>query len=277
MYRALTTVLLVTIWAGNSLAVAEYPLPNFSSPPSNIETIAQRISISNSVHDQSFLTGPLKDLAWNQPFYSSDTILEASLIDTPKFGLGLQGNQNLGNYEQNSQVLSKPSLLDNSYELGLFTQGRYGDYLFGTRFSKDITHGHQGVLGEFMAGYEKQLTDKLDFSLGVGTTWADDNYMASYSRTHAGQLTSSGLPLHTPNGGFKNASLTVTACYQLSDYWSLGAQVGYMRLLDKAAANPAQRDQESENIVTGFQLQYSLPGLAGGKFRNLLRPSCNNY
>ncbi len=190
---------------------------------------------------------------------------------------GVQGGQRLGRYERHEQARRNFGPSEDSYEFGLFTQGRYGDYLLATRLSKDVANGHRGVLGEFVAGYEKSLTDKLDLSFGVGTTWADENYMSSYYGVSASQSALSGLPLYTPDGGFMDASLTFSACYQLSDYWSLGAQVGYMRLLGQAAESPIQRDQELENIVTGFQLQYKLRGLAGGKFHNLLRPPCNNY
>jgi outer membrane scaffolding protein for murein synthesis (MipA/OmpV family) len=277
MNRVFATILLVIASVSDSICAEEHLLPAFSDPPSSIETIARRFSMGRSAYDQNFLTGPLKDLAWNERLHQRDSTLGASIVDTPNFELGLQGGQRLGRYEQSEQTLSGLGPLEDSYELGLFSLGRYGDYLVGTRFSKDVAHGHQGILGEFMAGYEKRLSEKLDLSFGVGTTWADDSYMTSYYGVNAAQSASSGLPQYTPNGGLKNASLTVSACYQLSDYWSLGAQVGYMRMLGHAAESPTQRDQELENIVTGFQLQYRLRGLTGTKFRNLLRPACNDY
>jgi outer membrane scaffolding protein for murein synthesis (MipA/OmpV family) len=100
--------------------------------------------------------------------------------------------------------------------------------------------------------------------------------MSSFYGINAARSATTGLPLFTPGGGFKNALLTVTACYQLSHNWSVGAQVGYMRLLGQAAKSPTNEDNEVENLVTGFQFQYKLPDLSNKKFRNLLQPACSS-
>lgn len=274
--RGLTTALLVIIGGSNFLPAEELLLPLISRPP-NFDSTTQPIAIGRSVYDRSFLIGPLKNLAWDDHTYSTDPSIEARLVAMPSFELGLQGGLRQGRYARHEQLLSGPGPLEDSYALGLFTRSWYGDYLFGTHLRKNIAGGRERVLGEFIAGYEKKLSEKLDLSLGLGTTWTDGDYMSSDYDINLAQSVLSGLPLYTPNSGLKNASLTVSACYQLSDYWSLGAQVGYMRLLEPAAESPIRHEQEAENFVTGFQLQYRLRALTGAKFRNLLRPTCHDY
>ncbi|MCP4406306.1 MAG: MipA/OmpV family protein [Gammaproteobacteria bacterium] len=249
-----------------------------SEPPTQLEVVAERISLRNDIYDKEFLTGPLKDLAWNERFNMRNTSLGASLIDTPNFEMGMQGGLRMGRFDSSEEEESSvDDPFDDGLELGVFTQGRYGEYLVGTRLSKDVASGREGTVGEFMAGYEKKLSDKFDLSFGLGTTWTDEKYLSSSHGSDASQSKAIGSSNDNARAGFKNASLTVTACYQLSDYWSLGAQVGYMRLLGETAEDPANEDGEQENFVTGFQLQYRLRGLTSNNFQNLVQTACSSY
>lgn len=276
--RRLTTALLVILGGGSPLLAEQLLLPSISDSSSRFDTSTPYIATGRSIDDRSFLSGPLKNLAWNVYGYSAAPTVESHLVKMPNFEMRLVGEQRLGRYERIGQLPSGLGPWEDSYELGLFTRNRYGDYLFGTRLRKNVAPGHNAVLGEFMAGYARKLSEKLDLSLGVGTAWADGNDMPGAYHMSSAQTLSAGSLLSTPSSAFKNASLTVSACYQLSDYWSLGAQVGYMRLLERAAASsPTLHDHESENFVTGIQLQYRLRALAGAKFRDLLRPACQDY
>ncbi|MEN8131156.1 MAG: MipA/OmpV family protein [Pseudomonadota bacterium] len=275
MIRLFTTTLIFIV-TSHAVNADDEIFEAVAEPPTQLEAIAGYFSLRNDIYDKGFLTGPLKDLAWNKRFNMRNTSLGASLIDTPNFEMGMQGGLRMGRFNRSEEEPSTDDPFADGLELGVFTQGRYGEYLVGTRLSKDVASGHEGTVGEFMAGYEKKLSDKLDLSFGLGTTWTDEKYMSSYYGIDASQSTTIGLPNDNARAGFKNASLTVTACYQLSDYWSLGAQVGYMRLLGEVAEDPANADSEQENFVTGFQLQYRLQGLASNKFRNLVRPACSS-
>jgi len=271
-----TTIFILIAIPWQSVLASDEILQLPFDSPTPLETIAERISLRNDVYDSGSLTGPLKDFTWKNRLHMRDTSLGASIIDVPNFEMGMQGGFRESRMEDNDTEISSPGTGENSLEVGFFTQGRYQEYLMGTRVSKDITNGHQGLLGEFMAGYEKRLSEKLDLSLGVGTTWADDQYMSNIYGINAAQSVTTGLPSFTPGGSFKNASLTLTACYQLNQNWSIGAQVGYMRLLGQAAKSPTNQDSEVEDLVTGFHFQYKLPNLSNKKFRNLLQPACSS-
>lgn len=274
MIRLFTTTLIFIV-TNHAVNAADEIFETIAEPPTQLEAIAGYFSLRNDIYDTGFLTGPLKDLTWNERFNMRNTSLGASLIDTPNFEMGMQGGLRMGGFNRSEAELDADDPFADGLELGVFTQGRYGEYLVGTRLSKDVTSGHEGTVGEFMAGYEKQLSNRIGLSFGVGTTWTDEKYMAGYYGMDASQSTTTGPPNYNARAGFKNASLTVTACYQLSDYWSLGAQVGYMRLLGEAAENPANENGEQDNFVTGFQLQYRIQGLASNKFRNLSHPACS--
>lgn len=277
MISFFTTILIVLMVSPVANADDEI-FKTVSEPPTQLEAIAERISLRNDIYDKEFLTGPLKDLSWNEHLNMRNTSLGASLIDTPNFEMGMQGGLRMGRFNSGDE---EESSVDDPFgdglELGVFTQGRYGEYLVGTRLSKDVASGGEGTVGEFMAGYEKKLSDKLDLSFGLGTTWTDEKYLSSSHGSDASQSKAIDSSNDNARTGFKNASLTVTACYQLSDYWSLGAQIGYMRLLGETAEDPANEDGEQENFVTGFQLQYRLQGLTSNNFRNLVQTACSSY
>ena len=168
--------------------------------------------------------------------------------------------------------------MDDSYELGVFTNSRYGNYLFGTRLSKDVSGGHDGVLGEFMAGYARQFTKKLGLSVGVGATWADKNFAASYYGVPPSHGIRSGLQHYTPGDGFTDATLQMTACYQLTESWSFGAKIGYSRRMGSAADSPvADLDESRQQFVTGLQLQFALPDIGTQAPKHHYQPNCSAY
>ncbi len=210
--------------------------------------------------------------------YLRDVTVDFSIIDTPNFELGLQGGHRKSRSSSPDKATTNLSTIkDESLELGFFTKGQYGDYSLETRVSQDIASGHQGILGEFVAGFDKKLSNKFGLTLGLGTTWANDEYMTSYYGVVPSQSIQAGVSQYSPGAGFTNATLQVGACYQLNDLWSIGAQLGYTRLLGAAADSPTIPDNRIDNIATGFQLQYKLPSLTTPKSSNLLGAACSYF
>ena len=204
-----------------------------------------------------------------------DIMYGISIINTPGFELGLHSGHQLGIDTYREATLQGINTVNDSLGFGFFTQGRYGDYSLGTRVSKEVSQGHEGMLGEIMAGYGKKLSDNLGLSLEVTTTWADENYMESYYGVDTAQSVQSGLQTYLPEAGFKNASLHLTACYQLSELWFLGAQVGYMRLFKEVADSPTMGNDRIDEFITGLQFQYNLPAFGARRSRNLLSSPCS--
>jgi outer membrane scaffolding protein for murein synthesis (MipA/OmpV family) len=218
------------------------------------------------------------DSFWYRPIPQRSQSIGIDLLESPTFSFGISGSKRPGRDSHHSAAPRELGELDDSYELGLFTNGRYGNYLFGTRLSKDVSGGHEGVLGEFMAGYERQFTRKLGLSLGVGAAWADKNYVSNYYGVDTGQATRSGLPQYTPGAGFTDAMLQMTACYQLTESWSFGAKIGYSRRMGSAADSPvADLDESKQQFVTGLQLQFALPDVGTQAPERHYQPNCSAY
>lgn len=239
----------------------------FVELPGMQSVLVGRVSVPN------FLTG----LSENESLYPRNITVGISVINTPSFELGLQSGHRLGRDTHDEAVLQGLDTVDDSLEFGFFTHGRYGEYLVGTWVSKDVSQGHEGTLGEFMAGYEKRLSDKLGLSLGVTTAWADEKFMESFYGIDSTHAVNSGVQSYQPGAGFKNASLRFTACYQLNDLWSFGAQLGYRRLLQDVAHSPAVDNDRIEEFVGGLQFQYNLSAFSAPTPRNVLASPCSPF
>ena len=276
MLKLTTVFAYLTIFAASTVAATDN-VANKQHPRSDYNLTSGPLSIYNISPTSASPYDLFSDFSWRDRVSLRNIDLGISLIETPNFELGVQGGNRLGRDQSNETTLKGLSPIDDSFELGIFTQGRYGDYLLGTRFSQDVSSGHDGVLGEFMAGYDKRLTDNFGLSLGVGTTWADKNYMSSLYGVGAVQSLRSGRSEYAPGAGFTNTSLQLAACYQFSDAWTLGAQLGYTRLVGEAANSPALKDERLDNFVTGLQLQYRLPSLTSSISGNMLSAACSPY
>ncbi len=242
-----------------------YPLvgnPGYSTPQSNTLPSAR-------LFDDSF---------WYKPFPQRNQTIGIDLLGSPRFSFGISGSTRPGYDMQHPAAQRELDALGDSYELGLFTDGRYGNYSFGTRLSKDIGGGHEGVLGEFMAGYARQFNNKLGLSLGVGATWADKDFMASYYGVDADQADRSGLARYIPGAGFTDATLQMTACYQLTESWSFGAKIGYSRRMGSVVDSPvADFEDSKQQFVTGLQLQFALPEVGSQVPKRYYQPNCAAY
>ena len=85
----------------------------------------------------------------------------------------------------------------------------------------------------------------------------------------------SDLQSYLPDAGFKNASFHLTACYQLSDLWLFGAQVGYTRLFEQVADSPTMSSERTDEFITGLHFKYNLPVFRVGRPLNLLSSPCS--
>jgi outer membrane protein len=276
MFRSTTVFAYLTILAASTVGAADF-VAKKEHTRSDYNLTSGPLSIYNISPAPASSFDLFSDVSWRDRVSLRDIDVGISVIETPNFDLGVQGGNRLGREQNSEATLKGLRPVEDSFEMGIFTQGRFGDYLLGTRLSQDISSGHEGVLGEFMAGYDKRLTDNFGLSLGVGTTWADKNYMSSLYGVGAVQSQTSGLSEYAPGAGFTNTSLQLAACYQFSDTWSLGAQLGYTRLVGDAANSPALKDERIDNFVTGLQLQYRLPSPASSISDNISRAACWPY
>jgi MipA family protein len=93
-------------------------------------------------------------------------------------------------------------------------------------------------------------------SIGPETTWADRRYDRSYfgvTDDQAIAANAAGNPLHpySPGSGLKDAGLSATLLYQITDHWGLAAHAGVTELVGDAARNSplTQRDIQPSAFI----------------------------
>jgi outer membrane protein len=99
-------------------------------------------------------------------------------------------------------------------------------------------------------------------SVGPETTWADRRYDRSYfgvTDDQAIAATASGNPLHpySPGSGLKDAGLSATILYQITDHWGLAGHVGVTELVGDAARNSPLTERDLQpNAFLGLTYKF---------------------
>lgn len=130
----------------------------------------------------------------------------------------------------------------------VFGSARIDRFTFSLGATQSIG-GAKGLVADAALSYYLPVTPKFALIPSVGTTWADGKYMDNYFGISAGEATASGLPAFKAKSGFKDASLSVTGVYQLSDRWTLTGNVSANMLLGDALDTPLNEEKWNP---TGF-------------------------
>lgn len=209
----------------------------------------------------------------SDPLFRRDSSFGLPVVNTPLLKAGIQGGQRTSREGYSRSAIDL--IGEESTEVGVYTLGTFGNYMLGSRLNSDLNPENSGLSGELTAAYQARLTKRLNMNFGVGTTWANQDYMDHYYGVDSTRARSTGLSEYQADAGFQNAAMQMSACYQLTDMWSMGAKVGYLRYLGDAANSPLLNTEEREgDVVTGVEFKYQLPGLAAGTTTRQYQPNC---
>jgi outer membrane protein len=139
-----------------------------------------------------------------------------------------------------------------AYTAGLFTfDVAYIDKLTGT------SAGPQYRLG---VETTRQISDRGDVTVRVGTTFASEEFMQTYFGITPKQSANSraGIPVYTPDGGIKDVFLEVGGSYDISERWIFKGGVRYGRLLGEAADSPHVETPDQVSGTVGLAYRFYL-------------------
>lgn len=110
----------------------------------------------------------------------------------------------------------------------------------------DLGDVHNGTLLSPSVGFATPLSRALFAAVSIDATHASGNYMRSEFGVTPGGALASGLPVFTPQGGWKSAGASLVMGYDLSGNgldggWGVFGLASYNRLLNDAAASPIVR------------------------------------
>lgn len=166
------------------------------------------------------------------------------------FEAGVLGGYSFGRDDDDGRRLIGLGDVDGGLVLGGYVGYRMGIALFDVSYHHIVTGDDTGYLIRFGGVVEQDVAPGTKLKLRAGTTYADDNYMASYFGITAAQAAASAasLPAYAADAGLKDVFVNASMSIDLTNNWTLLAGAGYKRLVGDAADSPIV---ESEDQFTG--------------------------
>jgi outer membrane scaffolding protein for murein synthesis (MipA/OmpV family) len=121
----------------------------------------------------------------------------------------------------------------------------------------DVLEGNGGILTPRLR-WQARMSQQIAMGAAISATWGSEDYMGNRFSINSGGSARSGLDEYDADSGVKNAMVTGTASYRLTEAWSLTGIVGYSRLFSEASDSPIVDDEGDENqFLGGLLVNYS--------------------
>lgn len=140
-----------------------------------------------------------------------------------------------------------------AYTMGLFT--------FDAAYIEKLTGTSAGPQYRFSVETTRPISDRGDFTIVLGTTFASEDFMQTYFGITPTQSRRSraNLPVYSPGGGIKDVYIEMGGSYDLTERWVFKGGVRYGRLLDEAADSPLVEtpDQVSGTVGLAYRFHWN--------------------
>jgi outer membrane protein len=171
-----------------------------------------------------------------------------------------------GNRDSSSDGSGRVKLLDDvdsSMEVGGFVGYRFGgnqygkgEVAFDVSLAKDVSDGHNGLVGSAQVSYAAIRTQKLFVNLDAQTTFVDKKYMRAFFGVTPIEATRSGLAAYRPDGGIRDAGAGMTLGYQFNQRWGVIARAGANYYLGDAKDSPIVDEGSKLQAVGGLAISF---------------------
>jgi MipA family protein len=149
--------------------------------------------------------------------------------------------------------------IDDAFEAGLFTAYSFANVIsdgdvvrLSAQLLKDVSNTHEGTIGELAASYRLRVNTRLAITATGSIGFANDDYANTYFSVSAAGARSSGLPVSKVEGGTKDAALSVSANYDLTQRWSIFSLVKASHLIGDFADSPiVALEGDKDQVLVG--------------------------
>ena len=179
-----------------------------------------------------------------------------NLIPSPFWRGGVIGEYIAKRNDVDNKAVDRLPNVDTSFMLGGFFGFDYNNWSASIEAMHDVADGNDGAIIRLNGGYRIPIDQVWSLSLGVFTTWADDDYMQSYFEIDAAGNAASGLPIYDADAGFKDIGLNVTTVFTPWEHWGLMGLLSYKRLLGDAEDSPVVDDAGDASQLFGGVLVF---------------------
>jgi len=206
-----------------------------------------------------FVALPLVDITYRDTLFLHTDTLGASFSPISGFSFGPLVSYGMGRDEDDNDDLDGLGDVNSAILVGGFASYEISRFTLSVEVLRAVTGDHDGTVVEPSLSYGHEVTPALSFEVGLGATWASDDYMETFFGIDAAQAANSRLRRFDADAGFKDINLSLGASYELDESWALLGEVGYTRLLGDAADSPLVDDVGSRDqfhILTGISYSF---------------------
>ena len=181
---------------------------------------------------------------------------KANLIPSPFWRGGVVGEFIAERDDVDNRQVDLLDDVDTAIMLGAFFGFQYNNWSADIEAMTDVADGNDGSIVRLNGGYRIPVDQALNLSLGLFTTWADDDYMEAYFGINPVNAARSGLRTFKAESGFKDVGLNFRASYQPWQKWGLMGMASFKRLLGDAEDSPVVADVGDDTQFTGGLLVF---------------------
>lgn len=196
---------------------------------------------------------PYVDVKWSN--HMSINLLgnkaKVNLIPSPIWKAGVVGEYIPERDDVENERVDNLSDVDASLMLGGFFGFEYQNWNASVEAMGDVADGNDGTIVRLLGGYKMPIDQAWTVSMGVFTTWADEDYMEAYFGIDFPNAARSGLRTYDADSGFKDVGLNLTVSFKPWEHWGFMGLARYTRLLDDAEDSPVVEDEGDANQFSG--------------------------
>lgn len=147
--------------------------------------------------------------------------------------------------------------VDGAFMLGGFFGIDVNRFTASIEAMQDVSDANEGAIVRLRAGYRIPLSKTWILGINGFTTWADDDYMATYFGVDRRNSLRSGIKEFDADSGFKDVGITVPIRFNASAHWAIIGVAGFKKLIGDAEDSPIVSDEGDDNqFVAGAFVIY---------------------
>ena len=180
--------------------------------------------------------------------------LRANLIPSAMWRLGPVYNYRGERDNVNNSAVDDMKKVSDANELGIFGGFDINNWFVSLEFLADTGNAHEGWYSTLKGGYNWIINNSWALSIGVSTTYADDDYMKTYFGVSAQDSARSGLSQYDADSGIKDIGLDLGVNWMINQNWSTKGIASYTQLVGDADDDSPVVDQGNEGQFFGAVL-----------------------
>ncbi len=184
-------------------------------------------------------------------------------VKSGPFEAGVLGGLWLGRGNHDSDRLLGFGHIDAGLVLGGFGAYNVGPVKFTASYHRQVTDDVGGLI-RLRADTILPISNSVKFLAGIGTNYADDEYMRVHFGVDAAQsaVSVARLGVYDANAGFKNVFVGAGLEYEFSERWTAKLYGEYSRLIGDAADSPVIETKDQFSGLFTITYQFGPSGTA---------------